>query len=127
VARVIPHARQALDHRRDPRQGPQICRESVARGTPPQCRIQLAELLSVQSGLPPRPPGPFQPPAARGRPSAMPPTRRHRRHIQRARHCRLRLPMCEQTRGSEAAGFQRGKVPSSTSQCWHLATSHRTR
>lgn len=126
MARVILDARQACDHRRHARQGPQIGTESVGGRPAAQGRIEARQLLRVQPRLPARPPGRFQAYPAVGLPGAIPPTGRHRRHIQHAGHSRLRFAAREQPRGLEPSCFQRGEIPSGTTRSRHGSTWHRS-
>jgi hypothetical protein len=56
MAGMIRDARESLDQRRDPRQGPEVRRKSVRAGASAECVIDTRQLRRCQFRLPPRSP-----------------------------------------------------------------------
>lgn len=69
---MVAHAGEALDHQRDPLQGPQVAVEPVRQGTLAQGPLDPAAGSAVQSGLAAGPPGGAEGGAATLLPSAVP-------------------------------------------------------
>ena len=56
MAGMIAHARESLDHRRDPQQGPEVRRKPVREGTLAERMLDARQLRRRQFRLPPRSP-----------------------------------------------------------------------
>ena len=69
---MVTHAGEALDHHRDPLQGPQIAVEPVRQGTLAQGSFDPAACSGVQLGPPAGPPGSAEGGAAALLPAAVP-------------------------------------------------------
>lgn len=124
---MIVHARQALDERRDARQGPQIRAEAVTLGPPEQFALDARELPGVEPRLPAQPARRFQPLAAASAPGVIPPMRRLPTDRETPHDRRLRLALREQPRGLEPACLQRSNIPSPSTWSGHASASDRTR
>lgn len=69
---MVAHAGEALDHQRDPLQGPQVAVEPLGQGTLAQGPFDPAALAAVQLGPPAGPPGSAEGGAAALLPAAVP-------------------------------------------------------
>ena len=109
---MVPHAGQALDDGRDPRQRPQIGAEPLRRRAGPERPFHGSQGVGVQLRLAASPPRALQPRAASDLPRVVPVVRADPRHAKLLGHRRLRFASREQPRGLQPARFQRGKIPS---------------
>jgi hypothetical protein len=122
MPRVKPEARPTFDHRGDSRQGPQVGRKPVSGGSPSERQVDPGQLPVIQTRLATQAAGRLEARPALSRPGLIPPTHRHGRHVQGARHGRLGLAPSKPARRLEPARFQRHHVGFSR----HAPTWHRS-
>lgn len=122
VAGVVPHARDAVDHPRDPRQRPQVRGEAKGAGPLPQGRLDPRQLPGLQAGLAPGPPaGPQGAPSAPA-PRAIPPQHTLATDREASGDRRLRL----RARGEQSGrplppNLQRMEITSRGNMCVHTS------
>jgi hypothetical protein len=109
---MVSDARQLLDDRGDPRQGPQIGTKALRRRAGPECPFHGSQSFGMQPRLAAGPPRALQPRAAPDLPRMVPMVRADSRHAKLLGYRRLRCASREQPRGLQPARFQRGKIPS---------------
>jgi hypothetical protein len=126
MPRMEPFARDARDDGRHTRQGPEIRREAMRRGALPQGPFDPRQGGAVESRLPTRPAGPFEPLAASGLPGVKPSMRCGDAHSQLAGDCVLRQATAKQLGRLESPRFQRGEVPPTPACSGHASRSHRS-
>jgi hypothetical protein len=113
MARVIRHARHALDHQGDARQGPEPGPEPMRAGAFAQGDVDAGQLLWRQSRLAPRSAGGAQRLAATRPPCPIPPHHALATDSQAPRNRALRLATGgEQPRGLLPTNFQPVEIPS---------------
>ena len=113
MARVILHARHALDHQGDARQGPETGTEPMRAGALSQGRVDAGQLCRRQSWLAPRSAGGAQRLAAAGTPRLIPAHHALAADSQTPRDRGLRLATRrEQPRGLLPTNFQPVEIPS---------------
>jgi hypothetical protein len=112
MAGVIGHAREPLDHRRDPRQCPQIRRKPMRAGPRAERVIDARQLGRRQFRFPPCPPGPAQRGVSPTSPRLIPATYALPAHLQGASDMGHDLARHKQARRPTAAQFQGVKISS---------------
>jgi hypothetical protein len=103
---VVGDAREPLDHHRDPRQGPEICRKPMRTRALAECPIDPLELRLVQFRLTPSAPRPTQPRGSTASPFAIPATYALPAHPQGTGDLGHDLAGRKQARRPTAAQFQ---------------------
>lgn len=126
MPRVMAHLGEALDDLRHPGQRPQVRAESCHARTGAQSLLDLRQLRRPELWLAAHPARGLQGPTAVFLPGVIPVVSAHPRDAQRPRHGSLRLALREQSRSSEPARFQRGKIPARSSWLGHASTCDRT-
>ncbi len=106
MAGVIGHAREPLDHHRDPRQGPEVRRKPMRAGTLAECVLDTRQLGPGQFRFPPCPPGPAQRGASTSSPDLIPAAHALPAHPQGAGDLGHDLARRKQARRTPAAPFQ---------------------
>jgi hypothetical protein len=124
MARVIAHAGEALDHRSDPGQRPQVCAEPVRARPLAQGRVDARQLLVIQPWSAAQPSRRLQARPALLLPRLVPAVRGLTTDPQLGHDHRLRGSAGKQARRLESARLQRGHIPS----LWlgHASTWHRS-
>ncbi len=106
MAGVIGHAGESFDHRRDPRQGPEIRRKPMRAGSLAECSIDARQLGRSQFRFPPCPPGAAQRGASTPAPCLIPAAHALPAHPQGTSDLGHDLARRKQTRRPTAAQFQ---------------------
>jgi len=106
MTRVIGHARASLDHRRDPRERPEICRKPLRAGTLAQRLIHARQLRRREFRLAPGSPCPAQGGAPSPAPGLKPAAYTLPAHPQGTGDLGHDLAGCKQARCPTAAQFQ---------------------
>ena len=123
MAGVVPHPGQSLDHRGDPRQGPQIGLEAVRFRPRADRPLHLCQLRPTQPRLAACAARPVEAGPALGLPGMEPVMGADARHSQRLGHCHLRLAPREQPRGLQPTRLHRGQISCGRA---HASTCDRT-
>ncbi len=120
MAGMIGHARESLDHRRDPRQGPEVRRKPVRAGALAERVIDARQLRRRQLRLPPRSPRTAQRGAPSTSPCLIPPADALPAHPQGAGDAGHDLAGRKQARRPSAAQFQGVEVSAWRHMCMHI-------
>ena len=127
MARVIVHAREAVDDRRHARQCPQLRAEAIALRPSEQGALDPCQLPGVEPRLSAQPPHRLQTLASPSAPEVIPAMRRLPTDAEPLHDRGLRLALREQPRRFEPPRFQRGTAPSPSSWTGHAPASDSTR
>ncbi len=119
MAGMIRHAREPLDHGRDPRQGPEVRRKPVRAGALAERVIDARQLRRRQFRLPPRSSRAAQPGAPPTSPSLIPPADALPAYPQGAGNVGHDLASRKQARRPSAAQFQGVEVSAWRHMCLH--------
>ncbi len=119
MAGMIRHAREPLDHGRDPRQGPEVRRKPVRAGALTERVLDARQLRRRQFRLPPRSPRTAQRGAPSPSPGLIPSTDALPAHLQRAGDAGHDLAGRKQVRRPSAAQFQGVEVSAWRHMCLH--------
>ena len=109
---VIGHAGETLDHRRDPRQSPQIRRKPMRAGSFAERVTDARQLGRRQFRFPPCPPGSVQRGGAPTSPRLIPAAHTLPAHLQDTSDMSQDLARRKQARRPSAAQFQGVKISS---------------
>jgi hypothetical protein len=116
---MIRDARESLDHRCHPRQGPEVCRKPVRAGAIAQRVIDARQLRRRQFRLPPRSPRTAQRGAPSPSPGLIPSTDTLPAHLQGASDTGHDLAGRKQARRPLAAQFEGMEVSAWRHMCLH--------
>ncbi len=109
---VVGDAREPLDHHRDPRQGPEVCRKPMRTSALAECPIDPLEVRLVQFRLPPCAPRATQRRGSTASPFVIPATYALPAHPQGAGDPGHERAPGKQARRPTAAQFQGMEIPS---------------
>jgi hypothetical protein len=126
MTRVIPHLRQALDHRGHSGQGPEVGSEPMGAGPSPQGGVHPGQLPPIQPRLAPQASGRPQASSALAAPHVIPPMGCLSADAQGVHHGRLRLAAGKHAGRREPASLQRRNIPSRPLNGSHASAWHRT-
>ncbi len=126
MAGMVGYAREPLNHRRDPRQGPEVRRKAMRAGALAERPIDSRQVGLVQFRLAPRSPRPTQRGASTTSPLVIPATDALPAHPQGAGDTGHDLARREQARRALPAQFQGVEIPSLRHMGVHTSTLHET-
>jgi hypothetical protein len=119
---VIGHAREPLDHRRDPRQRPEVCRKPMRAGPLAERLIDTRQLGRGQFRFPPRPSRAAQRGASTASPLVIPATHALPAHPQGVGDIGHDLARHKQACRALPAQFQGVEIPSLRQMGVHVTT-----
>src|SRR2546427_2108468 len=122
MTRVIGHAREPLDHRRDPRQRPEVRRQPMRAGPLAERLIDTHQLGRGQFRFPPRPPRAAQRGTSTTSPLMIPATHALPAHPQGAGDTGHDLARRKQAGRALPAQFQGVEIPSLRHMGVHVST-----